>query len=105
MLALRERKVTAHIAIDGHRSKTGKPRKTAVDGRKDFLDMMDPAYLAFDGKADGEFAFGCVTGGLHCRKIPAGVTWTGNVSGEESLIDTFHSLRRPAKFSTPCLSP
>jgi transposase len=31
--ALRERKVTPHIAIDGHLSKTGKRRKTAVDGR------------------------------------------------------------------------
>ena len=32
--------------------------------------MMDPAYLAFDGKADGEFAFGCVTGGLTAEKSP-----------------------------------
>lgn len=31
--ALREREVTPHIAIDGHLSKTGKPRKTAVDRR------------------------------------------------------------------------
>ncbi len=31
--ALRERKVTPHIAIDGHLSKTGKRRKTAIDGR------------------------------------------------------------------------
>ena len=23
---------------------------------KDFLDMMDPAYIAFDGKAGGEFS-------------------------------------------------
>lgn len=30
---LRERSVTPHIAIDGHLSKTGTPRKTAVDGR------------------------------------------------------------------------
>jgi transposase len=30
---LRARSVTPHIAIDGHLSKTGKPRKTAVDGR------------------------------------------------------------------------
>lgn len=30
---LRDRLVTPHIAIDGHLSKTGKPRKTAVDGR------------------------------------------------------------------------
>lgn len=30
---LRERSVTPHIAIDGHLSKTGKPRKTAIDAR------------------------------------------------------------------------
>jgi transposase len=30
---LRDRSVTPHIAIDGHLSKTGTPRKTAVDGR------------------------------------------------------------------------
>ena len=30
---LRERSVTPHIAIDGHLSKTGKPRTTAMDGR------------------------------------------------------------------------
>jgi len=30
---LRTRKVTPHIAIDGHRTKTGKRRKTALDGR------------------------------------------------------------------------
>ena len=31
--ALRQRKVTPHIAIDGHLTKTGKRRKTAIDGR------------------------------------------------------------------------
>lgn len=31
--ALRARAVSAHIAIDGHLSKTGKPRRTAVDRR------------------------------------------------------------------------
>lgn len=30
---LRARRVTPHVAIDGHLSKTGKPRSTAVDGR------------------------------------------------------------------------
>lgn len=30
---LRQRRITPHIAIDGHVSKTGKPRKTALDGR------------------------------------------------------------------------
>jgi transposase len=33
IVALRERQVTPHIAIDGHLSKTGKPRKTAIDAR------------------------------------------------------------------------
>jgi transposase len=31
--ALKSRSVTPHIAIDGHLSKTGKPRQTAIDGR------------------------------------------------------------------------
>src|SRR5258707_235510 len=31
--ALKQRSVTPHIAIDGHLSKTGKPRKTAIDNR------------------------------------------------------------------------
>jgi transposase len=30
---LRQRKVTPHIAVDGHLSKSGKPRATAIDGR------------------------------------------------------------------------
>jgi len=30
---LRRRRVTPHITIDGHLSKNGKPRKTAIDGR------------------------------------------------------------------------
>ncbi len=30
---LRERKVTPHIAVNGHLTKTGKPRVTAIDGR------------------------------------------------------------------------
>jgi transposase len=37
---LRDRTVTPHIAIDGHLSKTGKRRKTAVDGRT----TRHPAY-------------------------------------------------------------
>ncbi len=31
--ALKARSVTPHIAIDGHLSKTGTPRSTAIDGR------------------------------------------------------------------------
>ena len=33
MTELRARKVTPHIAIDGHLTKTGKRRKTAIDRR------------------------------------------------------------------------
>lgn len=33
--ALRERRVTPHVAVDGHLSKTGKSRATAIDGRTD----------------------------------------------------------------------
>ena len=141
---LRDRSVTPHIAIDGHLSKTGKRRKTAVDGRttrhagydisqrcrkrieevfgwikssaglakvklrgrdrvdaaftlalaaynlirlpkllgsrsvkgkwrivgmpdytSDFPDMVEPAYILFDGKDGGEFAFDCLTGSIH----------------------------------------
>src|ERR1700730_9096475 len=58
-------------------------------GDKDFLDMMGPAYIAFDGKAGGEFAFGCVTAGLHCRKTPSGVdfTWEGNDEMDQASGD------------------
>ena len=31
--ALKTRKITPHIAVDGHVRKSGKPRKTAIDGR------------------------------------------------------------------------
>jgi hypothetical protein len=56
---------------------------------KDFLDMMEPAYIAFDGNAGGAFAFGCVTGGLHCRKVTFGVefTWEGNDEMDEASGD------------------
>lgn len=39
---LRRRRVTPHIAVDGHLTKTGKRRKTAIDGRT----TRHPGYLA-----------------------------------------------------------
>ena len=47
---------------------------------KEFIDMMEPAYIAFDSKLGGEFAFGCITGSIHRRKSTSGVefTWEGN---------------------------
>ena len=31
---------------------------------RDYLDLVQPARMAFDGNGHGEFAFGCVNGGL-----------------------------------------
>ena len=47
---------------------------------KDFLDMMEPAYIAFDGKAGGEFAFGCVTGVSIAEKPPTASSLPGKVT-------------------------
>lgn len=81
--------------------------------------MMEPAYIAFDGKAGGEFAFGCVTGGIHCRKTPTGLdfTWEGNDEMDEASGDSwaelqkdgslkgerrlFHSVRLPRQMAIP----
>ena len=62
----------------------------------DYLDMMEPAYITFDGKAGGEFAFGCVTGSTHCRKTPAGVefTWEGNDEIDQISGDGWAKLQK-----------
>ena len=45
----------------------------------DFLDLVEPAYIAFDRQGRGEFVFGAVQGRLHCRYGPDSVrfTWQG----------------------------
>jgi transposase len=65
---LRERKVTPHIAIDGHLSKTGKPRKTAVDRRA----LRHPGYaISQCCRKRIEEVFGWIktTGGLAQLKV------------------------------------
>ncbi len=32
----------------------------------DFLDLMQPAFISFDGEGSGEFAFGAVQAGFDC---------------------------------------
>jgi hypothetical protein len=79
------------------RTLTGKWRITKMAlWDKDFLDMMEPAYIAFDGKLGGEFAFGCVWGSLHCRKTPEGVelTWEGNDEMDEASADGWAELQK-----------
>ena len=45
----------------------------------DFVDLVEPAYIAFDRQGRGEFVFGAVRGTLHCRYGPGivGFTWQG----------------------------
>jgi hypothetical protein len=59
----------------------GKWRITRMpDYEADFPDMMEPAYILFDGKGGGEFAFGCVTGAIYGAGDTNTVafSWDGN---------------------------
>ena len=58
---------------------------------RDYLDLVEPAYITFDSKGHGEFAFGCVNGGLDCQYATRTIffTWQGDdemdeVSGDGS---------------------
>ena len=58
---------------------------------RDYLDLVEPAHIIFDGKGHGEFAFGCVNGGLDCEYATRTIffTWQGfdemdEVSGDGS---------------------
>ena len=33
----------------------------------DYLDLVEPAYVTFEGHGHGRFAFGCVQGSLDCE--------------------------------------
>jgi hypothetical protein len=59
----------------------GKWRIVSMPGYEaDFPDMVEPAYILFDGKGGGEFAFGCVTGAIYGAGDGSAVefTWEGN---------------------------
>ena len=58
---------------------------------RDYLDLVEPAQITFDTKGHGEFAFGCVNGGLNCEYAPQTIffAWQGfdemdEVSGDGS---------------------
>jgi hypothetical protein len=46
---------------------------------RDNLDLVEPAYITFDDKDYGEFAFGCANGGLDCEYTQRTIffTWQG----------------------------
>lgn len=63
---LRERSVTPHIAIDGHLSKTGKPRATAIDRRT----IRHPGYaISQCCRKRIEEVFGWIKGSARLAKV------------------------------------
>lgn len=65
----------------------GKWRITEMpDYEADYPDMMEPAYILFEGQGSGEFAFGCVTGSIYGAGDANAVefTWDGNDEMDEA---------------------
>lgn len=56
---------------------------------RDCLDLVKPAYIAFGDQGHGDFAFGCVTGGMECEYSPSIIffTWDGMDEMDEVLGD------------------
>lgn len=74
----------------------GKWRITRMpDYEADFLDMMEPAYILFDGEGGGEFAFGCATGAIHGAGDTNNVAFSraGNDEMDEASGDGWAELQ------------
>ena len=65
------------------------------DYTPDYADMIEPAYILFNGEGGGEFAFGCVTGAIHGAGNAKNVvfSWTGNNEMEEARDDGWAELQ------------
>ena len=50
------------------------------DYESGYSDMIEPAYIQFDGKDGGEFAFGCITGSIYSAGDTEAIEfeWDGN---------------------------
>ena len=75
----------------------GKWRITRMpDYESDYCDMMEPAYILFDGKGGGEFAFGCVTGAIHGagdeKAKAVDFSWDGNDEMDSACGDGWAEL-------------
>ena len=62
---------------------TGKWRITKMPGfDAGYRDIMEPAYILFEGNGSGEFAFGCVTGQISgatdAKARATDFSWDGN---------------------------
>lgn len=60
-----------------------------------FPDMIEPAYIFFDGEGGGGFAFGCVTGAIYGADDTDAVefTWDGNDEMDEARGDGWAELQ------------
>jgi hypothetical protein len=65
------------------------------DYTPDYPDMVEPAYILFDGKGGGEFAFGCVTGAIHGAGDSDAIEfdWSGNDEMDEASGDGWAELQ------------
>jgi len=64
------------------------------DYTSDYPDMVEPAYIRFDGKGGGEFAFGCVTGHIHGAGDGNAIefSWDGNDEMDEACGEGWAEL-------------
>ena len=65
------------------------------DYTPDFPDIVEPAYILFDGKGGGKFAFGCVTGAIHGAGHSNAIefAWDGNDEMDEVSGDGWAELQ------------
>lgn len=74
----------------------GKWRITKMpDYTSDYPDMVEPAYIRFDGRGSGEFAFGCVTGHIHGAGEGKAIefSWDGNDEMDEACGEGWAELQ------------
>ncbi len=62
---------------------------------RDYLDMAEPAYIAFDTRGRGEFVFGLVNGCFDCGYSPSSIEfiWGGNDEMEEAFGDGWAEIQ------------
>ena len=65
------------------------------DYTSDFPDMIAPAYILFNGKGGGEFAFGCVTGAIYGAADGNAIefSWEGNDEMDEASGEGWAELQ------------
>ena len=66
------------------------------DYTSDYPDMVEPAYISFDGKGGGQFTFGCVTGAIYGAGDGNAIefTWDGNDEMDDASGDGWAELQR-----------